>query len=62
MLSLPGPQSPPRAGKERLMVEVFWLGRGRKRCRLVIAVPLPRSVYPWVSSAHSGFSRSGSAQ
>ena len=39
MLSLPGPQSPPRGGKERLMVEVLWLGRGRKRCRLVIAGP-----------------------
>lgn len=47
---------------KRLTVEVFWLGRGRGRCLLVIAVPTPRSLYPRVSSAHSGFSHSGSAQ
>lgn len=47
---------------KRLTVEVFWAGRGRGRCLLVIAVLPPWSVYPSVSSAHSGFSHSGSAR
>lgn len=34
------------------MVEVFWLGKGRKRCRLVIADP-PRGQFILGSPLHT---------